>query len=101
MQEAFRGALPCQGVRKSSLPGKARGFRGQDTVERHDGLGVILKKTDHLREVVEAALAHTVHNQVEAAYRRSDLFERRRGLMQYWEAYVAGESWNPEAGRIR
>ena len=59
------------------------------------------EKTDHLREVVEAALAHTVHNQVEAAYRRSDLFERRRGLMKYWEAYVAGESWDPEAGRIR
>ena len=34
-QEAFRGALLCQGVRKSSLPGKAGGFRGgQDTVER-------------------------------------------------------------------
>ena len=27
VQEAFRGVLVCQGVRKSSLPGKARGFR--------------------------------------------------------------------------
>ena len=44
MQAAFRGVLVCQGVRKSSLPGKARGFRGQDTVERHDGLDVVMEK---------------------------------------------------------
>jgi chemotaxis regulatin CheY-phosphate phosphatase CheZ len=56
------------------------------------------EKTDHLREVVEAALAHTVHNQVEAAYRRNDLFERRRRLVKDWEAYMAGEIWDPEAG---
>ena len=31
VQEVFRGALLCQGVRKSSLPGKARGFRGART----------------------------------------------------------------------
>ena len=46
MQAAFRGVLVCQGVRKSSLPGKARGFRGQDTVERHDGLSVVMEKID-------------------------------------------------------
>ena len=34
--------------------------------------------TDHPREVIEAALAHVVQNKVEAAYARSDLFERRR-----------------------
>ena len=44
--------------------------------------------TDHPREVVEAALAHTVRNQVEAAYRRTDLFERRRRLMDDWAAYL-------------
>ena len=46
MQAAFRGVLVCQGVRKSSLPGKARGFRGQDTVKRHDGLSVVMEKID-------------------------------------------------------
>ena len=46
VQAAFRGALLCQGVRKSSLPGKARGFRGQDTVERHDALSVVMEKID-------------------------------------------------------
>ena len=46
MQAAFWGVLVCQGVRKSSLPGKARGFRGHDTVERHDGLSVVMEKID-------------------------------------------------------
>jgi len=46
------------------------------------------EKTDHPREVVEAALAHVVKSKVEAAYRRSDLFERRRRLMADWEAYL-------------
>ena len=48
------------------------------------------EQTNHPREVVEAALAHTVQNKVEAAYARSDLFERRRRLMNDWEAYLAG-----------
>ena len=46
VQEAFRGVLVCQGVRKSSLPGKARGFRGAGhrrtlprRFSRHRGLG--------------------------------------------------------------
>ena len=46
------------------------------------------EETNHPREVVEAALAHVVHNQVEAAYARSDLFERRRRLMDDWSATV-------------
>ena len=39
------------------------------------------EQTNHPREVVEAALAHVVQNKVEAAYARSDLFERRQQLM--------------------
>ena len=46
------------------------------------------ERTDYPREVVEAALAHTVRNQTEAAYARSDLFERRRHLMDDWTGYV-------------
>ena len=49
------------------------------------------EETDHPREVVEAALAHVVRNPVEAAYMRSDLFERRRRLMDDWARYLAGE----------
>ena len=44
------------------------------------------------REVCELALAHVNLDRVEAAYRRSDLFEKRRELMQEWGGYIAGSS---------
>ena len=43
--------------------------------------------TDVPREVAEMALAHLVGNQVEAAYRRGDLFEKRKTLMGNWANY--------------
>ena len=49
------------------------------------------EETSHPREVIEAALAHLVGNRTEAAYARSDLFERRRRLMNEWAAYLDGE----------
>ena len=39
------------------------------------------EETDHPQEVIEAALAHVVRNRVEAAYALSDIFKRRRVLM--------------------
>jgi integrase len=42
----------------------------------------------HEREAAEKALAHEVTNKVSGAYRRSDLFDRRRGLMADWAAHV-------------
>lgn len=42
------------------------------------------------REIAEAALAHSLGNKVEQAYARSDLFERRKALMDTWAAYVTG-----------
>ena len=52
--------------------------------------------TDAPREVCELALAHVNSDRVEAAYRRSDLFDKRRRLMGDWAAYVAsGGSWSP------
>ena len=44
--------------------------------------------TDTPRSVSEAALAHVNRDQVEAAYLRSDLFDRRRGLMNQWASYI-------------
>jgi integrase len=38
-------------------------------------------------DVVEAALAHTIRNKVEAAYRRTNYLEKRRGLMNEWGAF--------------
>jgi integrase len=45
--------------------------------------------TNHQNYVVEAALAHTIGDKVEAAYRRGDLFEKRRRLMADWARYCA------------
>jgi integrase len=39
--------------------------------------------------VCEAALAHVVRNKVEAAYNRTDLFERRRDLMASWSSFAS------------
>jgi integrase len=42
------------------------------------------------REVKESALAHSVENKVERAYRRTDLFEKRRAMMEAWASYAMG-----------
>ena len=47
-------------------------------------------KTDFAREVVEAALSHQEQDAVVAAYARSDLFAKRRSLMEQWEAWCMG-----------
>ena len=51
--------------------------------------------TNFTNEVCEAALAHAVTNKVEAAYRRGDLFEKRRKLMDAWAAFCSA----PRAAR--
>jgi integrase len=43
--------------------------------------------TNFPNEVCEAALAHVIENRAEAAYRRGDLFEKRRKLMEAWGTY--------------
>jgi integrase len=46
--------------------------------------------TSFSHEVVEMALAHTIGNKVEAAYRRGDLLTKRRHLMDEWASYCQG-----------
>jgi integrase len=45
------------------------------------------ESTGFSHEVCEMALAHVIANKVEAAYRRGDLFEKRRKLMEAWARY--------------
>jgi len=47
------------------------------------------ERTAYPREVVEMALAHAVENKVEAAYRRGDLLEKRRRLMDAWGQFCS------------
>lgn len=51
----------------------------------------VAEETDVPREIAEAALAHTIENKVEAAYRRTDFFEKRRKLMDDWGRFCAGD----------
>ena len=50
-----------------------------------------IEQTDTPWAVGEAALAHTLGNSTEIGYARSDLFERRRGLMDEWAAYLEAD----------
>jgi integrase len=50
------------------------------------------EETSFPREVIEAALAHTIENKTEAAYRRGDALEKRRKLMEAWARYCASKS---------
>jgi len=59
------------------------------------------ESTEYPREVVEAALAHTVGSKVEAAYRRGDLFDKRRRLMDEWAGFCAGRGFSAEVTPIR
>jgi integrase len=47
------------------------------------------ERTNYENHVVEQALAHAIGNQVEAAYRRGDLFDKRRRLMDDWAEFCA------------
>jgi integrase len=51
-----------------------------------------MEQTDTPWAVGEAALAHSLGNSTEVAYARSDLFERRRALMDHWAAFLSAIS---------
>lgn len=56
--------------------------------------------TNYPREVAEQALAHTISNQVEAAYRRGDLFEKRHRLMRDWARFCSLPQKNKDVNNV-
>jgi integrase len=68
---------------------KSMGYSRQITVHgfRSSFRDWASERTNHPSHVVEMALAHAIGDKVEAAYRRSDLLDRRRALMQEWASY--------------
>lgn len=50
------------------------------------------EKTNYPREIAEQALAHTIANKVEAAYRRGDALEKRRAMMADWADFCRGST---------
>ena len=71
-------------VRENGVKAVPHGFRSSF----RDWCG----ETGQPREVAEAALAHVIANKTESAYARSDLFQRRRQLMQAWDDYLSDGS---------
>jgi integrase len=59
------------------------------------------ERTSYPSELAEMALAHRVGSRVENAYRRTDLFERRRRLMADWAAFCETPTPNAEVIPIR
>jgi integrase len=49
------------------------------------------ERTEYPREMAEIALAHSVGSEVERAYRRSDMVEKRRGMMAAWDRFLTGQ----------
>ena len=69
-------------LRRMNVPITAHGFRSSFR-------DWAAEATNLPSEVAEMALAHTIENRVEAAYRRGDLLAKRHDLMKQWSAYVA------------
>ena len=59
------------------------------------------ERTGFAAEVAEMALAHVVSDKVEAAYRRGDLFEKRRQLAEAWARYCEGPTAGSEVVPLR
>lgn len=69
-------------LRRMDVPAVPHGFRStfRDWAS---------ERTNYPRDVAEMALAHAIADKVEAAYRRGDLFEKRRRMMADWGAFLA------------
>lgn len=74
MTKALRLASPDKSATLHGLRSTFRDWAGDETA--------------FPRDVAEAALAHTVRDKVEAAYRRGTALEKRRSLMKAWEQYL-------------
>jgi integrase len=61
----------------------------------------VSEETSHSPEVAEMALAHTIRNHVEKAYRRGNLFERRKILMNDWAHYCSSTNTNNVLNFVR
>ncbi len=91
----FPGARAKRPLSNMSMLEMLRGMRGFGlTVHgfRSAFRDWITETTLHPDAIAEQALAHTIDNKVERAYRRGDAFERRRDLMAQWADYLTLES---------
>lgn len=89
----FEGAKPGRPLSDMSLtmPLRRAGLRVTVHGFRSSFRDWAAEATDTPREVAEAALAHVLSNKAEAAYARTDYYEKRRKLMNQWGGFIAGD----------
>jgi integrase len=80
----FSNMVFLMALRRMRIEATAHGFRSSFR-------DWAAERTNVPREVAEMALAHMVKDKVEAAYRRGDLFEKRRIFMEQWATSVASK----------
>jgi integrase len=87
----FPGMRDGQPVAPRTIQDLVKNVGGEITVHgfRSSFRDWAAERTNFPREVAEMALAHAIPSAVEAAYRRGDLFEKRRRLMDAWANYCA------------
>jgi integrase len=95
----FPGGKPRRGLSNTTLLEVLQGM-GRGDITAH-GFRSTFKtwcdeQTNYPHHVVEQALAHTVGSAVERAYRRTDLFEKRRRLMQQWATFCTAPAQEPQ-----
>ena len=93
-------ASPAGGRNRTSLPEQKR-VTAWNADLRSSFRHWTAKCSDAPREVCELALAHVNTNSIEAAYRRTDLFERRRALMESWSAFLGDSARVPRRYKAR
>lgn len=83
---------PCSNMAMLNLLGRMR--RDEITVHgfRSTFRDWVAECTEHPDSLAEMALAHVVGNKVEGAYRRGDMLERRRSMMERWADYCDGKT---------
>ncbi|MBI1684930.1 tyrosine-type recombinase/integrase [Caulobacter hibisci] len=87
----FPGATPKSPLSSMAMAMLLRRMKSDITVHgfRSTFRDWASEMTTFSHEVCEMALAHTIANKAEAAYRRGDLFEKRRKLMEAWASYCS------------
>jgi integrase len=90
----FPGMKPNRPLSDMAMLEMLRGMRDGVTVHgfRSTFRDWASETTLHPDTIVEMALAHTIKNKTERAYRRGDAFERRKALMQQWCDYLLNDT---------
>jgi integrase len=92
----FQGARPDKPMSDMTLMKVLRDMKAGCTAHgfRSSFRDWVSETTNFPSELAEAALAHTIENKVEAAYRRGNLLEKRRAVMNAWGAYCFSANGN-------